>query len=102
MEREVKIMLDKELSINIYVNDELTLKITKDKREVDSKKIYESLKIDYENTYNLCPIQEKGDVSDAEYYVLKTFYDLYEEIIKEINIIIVKKDDEETEQESNK
>jgi hypothetical protein len=98
MVREVKIELDDELTIKVIVDDVVKKEIIKDDRQITSLMIYESLDCDYESKYELVPIQEKGSLSDAIYDVLKTFYDLYDEIIDEVNEIIAKETSETIEQ----
>jgi len=100
MEREVKIVLDEHSNIKVIIDDTVKKEITKENRQINALEIFDSLDIDYKNRYELVPIQEKDSLPDAIYDVLQTFYDLYKEIISEINGIIAKKLLQETETKS--
>lgn len=97
MAREVKIELDEQMTIKVIVDATVKKEITKDDRQINALEIYESLDCDFENNYDLIPIQEKGSLSEAVYDVLQTFYDLYKDIIDEVNDIIQKKETEVSE-----
>ncbi len=98
MAKEIRIELDEQLSIKVTVGDILKKEIKKENREINALEIYETLDFDYETNYELIPIQEQGTTNDAVYDVLKTFYDLYQDIINEVNEIIAKKTVEISEQ----
>ena len=91
MAREVKIELDDQLNIKVIVDNVVKKEIPKEDRQINALEIYESIDCDYENQYELAPIQEKGSLLEAVYDTLKTFYDLYKDIITEVNEIIIEK-----------
>ena len=91
MARIVKIELDSQQNIKVIVDDVLKKTITRESRETNAMEIYESLDCDFENQYEIAPIQVRGQESEATYDVLKAFYGLYEVIINDINGIFAKK-----------
>lgn len=94
MEKNIKVELDSNLNINVHLGTKILKVIKPENREINALEIYNTLEIDYSSTYNLLPIQEQKDISKSHYDVLTSFYNLYNDILIEVNAIITENNTE--------
>lgn len=89
MEKKIKLVMDENKSIKIFVNEVLKSTITESAREISAQVIYEL--IDYKCGDNLCVFSENEKKIDET--VLLYFKELFDDICKRINDMNVKEED---------
>ena len=93
MEKNIKLIMDESKNILVKVNNDVKLTILATNREINATDVFEIFKFEIGNKY----IIEKENKNNIDPMVLQYFFDLFDNIAKQLNNISI----DDIEQENN-